>query len=234
MMYTRLSYQQPTIGRNHSKHCPVCANSRYSYFNIGDGPTIEGTKAILYTNVYQAKDDENIPTGGLENYPGITAGEEFTLGAVDPAVDHCFVIDTDPSKIPLDTRQEPMKKLCQFQHPSTKLHLEVLSTEPAFQFYTGEYVDAPAMDGMPARGSRCGMCIEASRYINAINHEDWRQMVLLKRGTIWVSTPTYYSTVLALQTWLNICLCREVGQNTELGWNSTTCNSNRDVCERVP
>lgn len=81
-----------------------------------------------------------------------------------------------------------MKKLCEFHNPSTKLHLEALSTEPAFQFYTGEYVNVPAADGMPARGARSGICVEASRYINAVNNRNWRQMVLLKRGLIWVST----------------------------------------------
>lgn len=97
------------------------------------------------------------------------------------------MVDSDPSSIPLDTRQRPIKKLCEFRHPNTKLRLEALSTEPAFQFYTGEYVNVAAVDGMPARGPRSGLCVEASRYANAINNESWRQMVLLKRGLIYVS-----------------------------------------------
>lgn len=141
--------------------------------------------------MYQVKDDNNIPTGEMEQFPGVVAGEEFTLGSSEPAIDHCFVTDTDPQTVTLDTRERPMKKLCELHHPSTKLHLEALSTEPAFQFYTGEYVNVAAVDGMPARGPRSGLCIEASRYTNAINNEDWRHMVLLKRGLIYVSTPTH-------------------------------------------
>lgn len=41
---------------------------------------------------------------------------------------------------------------------------------------------------MPARGRRSGMCIEASRYVNAINDERWRHMVLLRKGELWVSS----------------------------------------------
>lgn len=135
----------------------------------------------------QVKDENNIPTGELGLYPGIVANEEFTLGPSEPAVDHCFIVNTDLSSIPLDTRPTPLKKLCHFYHPSTKIHLEVLSTEPAFQFYTGEFVNVPSVDGVPPRGPRSGMCIEASRYINAINDERWKPMVVLKRGQIWVS-----------------------------------------------
>ena len=31
-------------------------------------------------------------------------------------------------------------------HPDTGLHLEVESTEPAFQFYTGEGIDIPPLE----------------------------------------------------------------------------------------
>ena len=162
-----------------------------SYFNIGGGPTLEGTKATLSTNKYQVVDDTAIPTGAIEPFPGITADKEFTLGAEEPDVDHCFVMNTDPASVPLDTRGETLKKLCQFYHPNTNIHLEALSTEPAFQFYTGKFIDVPEMDGMPARGPRSGMCLEASRYINAINDDRWRNMVVLKKGQVWGSRTVY-------------------------------------------
>ena len=166
-----------------------------SYFNIGDGPTLEGTKATLYTNKHQVVDETSIPTGAIESYPGIQAGEEFTLGATDPDPDHCFIMDEDPASVSLDTRDKPMKKLCEFYHPSTKIHFEALSTEPAFQFYTGRFIGVPEMDGMPPRGPRSGMCIEASRYVNAVNDERLRNMVVLKKGQTWGSRTIYRAWV---------------------------------------
>ena len=153
-----------------------------SYFNVGDGPTLEGTMAKLHTNMHQVTDDTAIPTGAIEPFPGIPINEEFTLGPKEPDPDHCFIMNTDPTTVPLDTRQEPMKKLCEFYHPNTKIHLEALSTEPAFQWYTGRFIDVPEMDGMPARGQRSGMCIEASRYVNAVNDERWRTYGCPKEG----------------------------------------------------
>ncbi|KAK3720538.1 hypothetical protein LTR37_003587 [Vermiconidia calcicola] len=171
------------------------AVTNHSYFNISDGPTLEGTKATVYTNMHQVVDENSTPTGVIEPYPGIAANEEFTLGSKEPDPDHCFIMNTDPSTISLDTRQGPLNKLCSFYHPDTKIHLEALSTEPAFQFYTGRNINVPEMDGMPARGPRSGMCIEASRYVNAINDERWRSMVVLTKGKTWGSRTIYRAWV---------------------------------------
>lgn len=145
--------------------------------------------------MHQVVDDSAIPTGAVEPFPGVPANEEFTLGSQEPDVDHCFIVNTDPTSVPLDTRKGPMKKLCQFYHSNTKIHLEALSTEPAFQFYTGKFINVPEMDGLPARGPRSGMCIEASRYVNAINDERWRNMVILKKGQTWGSRTLYRAWV---------------------------------------
>jgi aldose 1-epimerase len=136
----------------------------------------------LITNKYQVVDDGGIPTGPIEEYPGITGGKTFTLGEKEPDVDDCFVANTDASSIPVDTRSSPLQKLVAAYHPETKIHLEVHSTEPAFQFYTGKYIDVPAVDGLPARAARSGFCVEPSRYVNAINVPEYKSMMVLKKG----------------------------------------------------
>lgn len=167
------------------------ANTFFSYFNISDGPTIEGTRAIVSTNLHMVADDNDLPTGEIKPFPGFPANEEFTFGATEPAPDHCFILNDDPASIPLDTRKQPLKTLAKFYHPNTKLHLEALSTEPAFQLYAGKYIDVPAIGGTPARGARGGFCVEASRYVNAINDEKLRHMVLLRKGQVYGSRTIY-------------------------------------------
>jgi aldose 1-epimerase len=127
-------------------------------------------------------DDGGIPTGPIEEYPGVTANKSFTLGEKEPDIDDCFVANTNASNIPLDTRKETLQKLASFYHPDTKIHLEVLSTEPAFQFYTGKYIEVPAVEGLPARGARSGFCVEPSRYVNAVNVPEYKGQVVLKKG----------------------------------------------------
>jgi aldose 1-epimerase len=131
--------------------------------------------------------------GPISQYPNLNANKPFTLGFTDPDIDDCFIVNPDPSSVPLDTQPLPLQLLGFFSHPSTNIHLEVLSTEPAFQFYTGKYINVPAVEaeGLPAREPRSGFCVEPSRYVNAPNVNEWRGMCLMKKGEIWGSRTVY-------------------------------------------
>lgn len=162
-----------------------------SYFNLSGLPTIEGTEVILTTNQHLPVDDNQIPVGKMEPYPGITAKSKFTLGPDEPDIDSSFIVDSSPSGVPTDTRSRPLQRLAAFHHPGSKIHLEVYSTEPSFQFYTGKYIDVPAVPGQPARGARSGFALEPTRYVNAINNDDWRGMVVLRKGAKYGSRIVY-------------------------------------------
>ncbi|KAG4427245.1 hypothetical protein IFR05_017272, partial [Cadophora sp. M221] len=173
--------------------------TNHSYFNLSGLPTIEGTEVTLCTSSYLPVDAGGIPTtSSTSAFPSVTANKPFTLGLTDPDIDDCFIVDPSlASSIPLDTRSSPLTKLVSSYHPATKIHLEVLSTEPAFQFYTGKYIDVPeiAEEGgrgkVEARGARSGFCVEPSRYVNAVNVEEWRGQVVLKKGEVYGSRVVY-------------------------------------------
>ncbi len=152
------------------------------YFNLPGGPSIEGTVVQLCTDSYLPVDAGGIPTGGPTAFGKITANTPFVLGAKEPDIDDCFVVNEQPRTVPMDTRDEPLVTQVRAHHPESKIHLEVLSTEPAFQFYTGKYIDVPAVAGLPARGARSGFCVEPSRYVNACNVDEWKDMMILKKG----------------------------------------------------
>lgn len=156
-----------------------------SYFNITGGPTIEGTEVVLGTDDYLPIDTGNIPLGTIEKYPGINANQPFTLGHDEPDVDHCFIMDKDAGNVPVDTRSRQASRLMAMSHPGTGIHVEVYSTDPAFQFYTGKHISVPASEHGPQRGPRSGLCVEPSRYINAVNKPDWRDMAILKQGQLY-------------------------------------------------
>lgn len=165
--------------------------TNHSYFNLSGAPTIEGTVVTLCTNTHLPLDDGGIPIAGPAPFPKVEGNTPFVLGAVDPDIDDCFVVNTDSKTIPIDTRNEKLVKLVEAHHPDSKVHLEVYSTEPAFQFYTGKYIDVPEVPGAPARGKRSGFCVEPSRYVNAINVEEWKNQVLLKKGEKYGSRIVY-------------------------------------------
>ncbi|KAL7619849.1 hypothetical protein AAE478_010394 [Parahypoxylon ruwenzoriense] len=158
--------------------------TNHSYFNLSGGPTVEGTVVQLATSSYLPLDEWGIPTTGPTTYTKVATTTPFTLGAQEPNFDDCFVVDpsASPSSIPIDTRGLHLTKLVTAHHPGSGIHLEVLSTEPAFQFYTGKWIDVPAVEGTPARGPRSGFCVEPSRFVNAINVDNWKNQVILKKG----------------------------------------------------
>lgn len=128
-------------------------------------------------------DEAGIPLRGPEApFPATKVNAPFTLTATEPNIDDCFVVNVKSETIPIDTRSEPLTRLAAASHPKTNIHLEVYSTEPAFQFYTGKHIDVPAVAGVPARINRSGFCVEPGRYVNAINVPEWKNQALLKKG----------------------------------------------------
>ncbi|KAI1174773.1 galactose mutarotase-like domain-containing protein [Nemania sp. FL0916] len=158
--------------------------TNHSYFNLTGGPSIEGTVVQLCTPTYLPVDNIGIPTGGITTFAKVATNEQFTLGPQEPNIDDCFVVDpsASPKDVPIDTRGQPLVALVKAHHPESGIHLEVHSTEPAFQYYTGKYINVAAVDGVPARSARSGFCVEPSRYVNACNVDDWKSQMLLKKG----------------------------------------------------
>ncbi|KAA8910467.1 galactose mutarotase-like domain-containing protein [Sphaerosporella brunnea] len=175
--------------------------TNHSYFNLSGLPTIEGTEVTLSTNLHLPLDPGGIPVGNsAAPYPGIAANTPFVLGPPgEPDFDDCFVFadaHADPASVPIDTRGLPLRVCGSFFHGSSGVKLEVRSTEPALQFYTGKYVDVPAQeDGTPARLNRAGFCVEPSRFVDAVNREEWRGMVVLRKGEVYGSRIVYSAWV---------------------------------------
>ena len=184
----------PTIGQSapsYDIHLSKCANCVNSYFNLTDGPTIEGMEVVLGTDQHLPVDSVDIPLGNVEKYPDVQANQPFILGAKEPDIDHCFIMDANPRDIPVDTRSRSLSTLAALSHKGTGLHLEIYSTEPAFQFYTGRHISVPASEHGPERIARAGLCVEPSRYIDAINRPEWRNMSILKQGEKYGSHTRY-------------------------------------------
>ncbi|KAK4693345.1 aldose 1-epimerase, partial [Lecanoromycetidae sp. Uapishka_2] len=178
----------------------VVGVTNHSYFNLNpSAPTIAGTRVTLGTDQYLVLDSNSIPTGEIKAHPSAAPpNTTFTIGETSPSFDDCMVL-SPPSQesisIPLDTRPQPLRHLVTLSHPDTGLHLEIESTEPAFQFYTGEHIDVPELETshgkkVPAKGSRAGIAVEPSRYVDA-QRKEWRGQCLLKKGEMWGARSRY-------------------------------------------
>lgn len=177
---------EATLDDDSSVDEAVVALTNHSYFTVSDSPSVTGTELRLATNSILEVDPANlIPTGQIGSHPDIPSSSftPFTIGDSHPIIDNCFVLETT---CPLDTRNRPLKPYAQLYNPSTGVHLEASTTEPAFQLTTGE-----SMANAPGFVSRAGFALEAQRFVNAVNSPDWIGQVKLGKGDIWGSRTTY-------------------------------------------
>lgn len=154
--------------------------TNHSYFTISNSPTIEGTVVKAITNEYLELGDLALPTGQV----GRLSEKLLTGLKLDgDFFDYCLVVDKD--NFHTDTRDCEEKLVFEATNPETSRGIKYYTTDPAFQFYTGDGVNDET------RGSRCGFCIEPGRYTDAVNRQNWKKQVVLRKGETYGSRLRY-------------------------------------------
>lgn len=125
-----------------------------------------------------------IPTGKIGVFPIFDPADKepkCLLGDTAPFIDHCFVLTRDTT---LDTRssEKALKPMVHAHHPETGVNLLAETTEPSFQFYTGEGVNVK-----DKYSARAGFCLESSRFVDALNFPQWKDSVLVGKGQLYGS-----------------------------------------------
>lgn len=156
--------------------------TNHSYFTISDAETIDNTVVKSITSKQLEVNDALLPTGNIvPAYKDITKPTELNP---ETDFDFCFVVKEDGCKS-CDTRNDELLKVFEATHPNSKVKFVVETTDPAFQFYAGAGI---AVDGLKPRS---GFCIENGRFVNAINHDKWRNQVIVKKGETYGSKVKY-------------------------------------------
>lgn len=149
----------------------------HSYFNLeGTGDTLGHLLEIPATH-YTPTNEWLIPTGeiaAVENTPLDFREARPVLHLIQGrrfAYDHNFIIGTAPSPEP--------RFAARLTGPVTGIRLEVWSTEPGLQFYDGGKLNVP-VPGLNGRtyGPNAGLCLEAQRFPDAINHANFGNVIL--------------------------------------------------------
>lgn len=148
--------------------------AHHSYFNLRDGGASDvlGHPLELAAARYTPVDDESIPTGELARVAGTpldfrsphAIGELIAQMTGDPGgYDHNLALDAGVGAEPAFAA-----RLCE---PHTGRTLEVWTTQPGVQLYTGNYLDGTWIGRGGHRYRRhAGVCLETQHFPDAPNH----------------------------------------------------------------
>ena len=180
---------------------PTVVNlTQHSYFNLsGDfNNTILDTEIMLNADNYLPVDEGLIPTGELRPVAGtlFDFNEAKAIGAEINAendqlkkglgYDHCWVLN--------DTNGE-MKLAATAYDPRSGRFMEVTTTEPAIQFYTGNFLDGTLTQkgGEGTYAYRSGFCLETQHYPDSPNQSEFPSTVLNPGETYETTTSFKFS-----------------------------------------
>jgi aldose 1-epimerase len=172
--------------------------TNHSYFNLkGDGDIL-GHILTLHADRFTPVDSGLIPTGELRAVNGTPfdfrkptaigaridqTDEQLKLGR---GYDHNWVLNRKGRRLSLAARVE---------EPSTGRVLEVSTTEPGIQFYTGNFLDGTIKGkGGKVYGLRSGFCLETQHFPDSPNNPEFPSTVL-KPGEKFHSTTVFKFSV---------------------------------------
>ncbi|MFE3449248.1 aldose epimerase family protein [Nonomuraea sp. NPDC059194] len=175
--YTLTDADELRLDYHATTDAPTVVNlTNHSYFNLAGSGDVRGHVITMPADHYLEVDEGKIPVPGA---PVAVAGTpyDFTVptpvaARMDGAYDHCYVLR--PGAV------------VRVEEPVSGRAMEVTTTEPGVQFYTGHLLDGIATP----YGRQAGLCLETQHFPDSPNRPDFPSTVL-RPGEDLTSRTTY-------------------------------------------
>jgi aldose 1-epimerase len=172
--------------------------TQHSYFNLAGGGEVLGHEVMINANRFTPVDETLIPTGELRPVDGTPFDfrQSTAIGAriqradqqlkYGNGYDHNWVINNPTGQLELQAR---------VYEPTSGRVLEVLSTEPGLQFYSGNFLDGKLTGkGGKKYEFRHGFCMEPQHFPDSPNQREFPSVVL-RPGQTYRNTILYRFSV---------------------------------------
>ena len=175
--------------------------TQHTYFNLSGNlkEDILGHELQLNAKAFLPVDSTLIPTGELRPVAGSpfdftslkAVGKEINAEdqqlAYGLGYDHCWVLDGGKTTSP--------RRVGILYHPSSGRRMEVHTTEPGLQFYSGNFLDGSITGkGGKVYPHRYGLCLETQHYPGSPNRPGFPEVVL-RPGEEYHSVTSYKFSV---------------------------------------
>ena len=164
--------------------------TNHCYFNLSAGKdsTILGHELMLKAGQYTAVNDKLIPTGRLPDTKGTAMDFNspkkigMEIGKVEGGYDHNWV---------LNKKFKEPEIAASLYHPASGRFVEVYTTEPGIQFYSGNFLDGTLVGKEGRRYVKhAGCCLEAQHFPDSPNQPSFPNTIL-RPGEVYRQTTIY-------------------------------------------
>lgn len=166
--------------------------THHSYFNLsGTQENILDHMLTIASHKYVVVNENLIPTGELRNLKGSDmdfSSSSHAIGEridnVEGGYDHTYVL----------FNQGNLLKVADFYHPASGRAVEVYTTEPGIQLYTGNFLDG-SLTGKDSivYNKHHGFCLETQHFPDSPNQPNFPSTIL-RPGEEFTSTTIYKFT----------------------------------------
>ncbi|MEJ5258306.1 MAG: aldose epimerase family protein [Fervidobacterium sp.] len=172
---------------------PTIVNlTQHTYFNLSGKGKIYNHKIQVYAEKFTPVNENLIPTGEIKPVEGTgyDLRNEALIGEAISKLENQGINGFDINYVLSERNDKVLKHAASVFSPESKVRIEVYTTQPGLQFYTGNYL----LGWWGKRGNvydkHTGFCLETQHFPDSPNHENFPPTVL-RPGEVYYHTTIF-------------------------------------------